>query len=65
LVAQKTAAQRPELNPRQAFNYYTKYFIGEKFLLFLKNAHNNEMSKLFFQATPSYAQNHADVFEKV
>lgn len=39
--------------------------MAEKFLLFLKNAHNNEISKLAFQSSPSYVQNHREVFEKV
>jgi hypothetical protein len=59
------AARRPDLNPRQAFNYYTKYLAGEKLLLLLKKSHNNEIDKLLFQASISYAQNHKDVFEKL
>ena len=39
--------------------------MGEKFLLFIKKAYHNELSKLSFQASTSYAQNHRDVFEKV
>jgi|GEM_PF-6660490 len=39
--------------------------MAERFLLLLKNAHNNEISKLSFQASPSYIQNHRDVYEKI
>ncbi len=27
-MTKKSAAQRPELNPRQAFKYYTNYLLG-------------------------------------
>ncbi len=61
-MTSRRAAQRSDLNPRQAFNYYTKYLMGEKLLLFLNRTHNNEIQKLTFQASLSFAQNHKDTF---
>jgi hypothetical protein len=34
-------------------------------ILFLNRTHNNEIQKLTFQASLSFAQNHKDTFEKL
>jgi hypothetical protein len=34
-------------------------------MLFLKQAHQNEIIKLCFQASPSYVKNHKELWEKI
>lgn len=49
-----TNVKRPDLNHRQADQYFRAYMLGEKLIQFMKTAHNVEFRKLLTQSSPMY-----------
>ena len=59
-VRKPTNVKRPDLNARQADQYFKTYVVGEKLIQFMKTAQNAELKKLFFQSSVAYGHNHIE-----